>query len=139
MPDADRFDRALLNSLDTDGRVFKKKFFDLYGEGFRLPVFYNASFTAKCVFDYGASVSGCAGATYDRRHGIYADGFADGAQPTPENLRFLINLTDRLLESAASIIKETTGAFDGDEYAYQSCCRCRSDCLRTAFTAFSGT
>lgn len=120
VPDADRFDRALLNSLDTDGRVFKKKFFDLYGEGYPAsPVFYNASFTAKCVFDYGASVTGCAGATYDRRHGIYADGFADGAQPTPENLRFLISLTDRLLESAASIIKETTGAFDGDEYAYQ--------------------
>ncbi len=120
VPDADRFDRALLNSLDTDGRVFKKKFFDLYGEGFPAsPVFYNASFTAKCVFDCGASVSGCAGAVYDRRHGIYADGFAGGTEPTAENLRFLISLSNRLLESASAIIRETTGAFDGDEYAYQ--------------------
>lgn len=120
VPDADRFDRALLNSLETEGRVFKKKFFDLYAEGYPAsPVFYNASFLAKCVFDYGATAAGCAGAVYDRRHGVFADGFAEGAEPSPENLQTLINLSDHLLESAAAIIKETTGAFDGDEYAYQ--------------------
>lgn len=116
---ADRFDRALLNSLETEGRVFKKKFFDLYPGYPASPVFYNASFLANCVFDYGATASGCAGAVYDRRHGVFADGFAEGAGPAPENLQTLINLSDYLLESAAAIIKETTGAFDGDEYAYQ--------------------
>lgn len=120
VPDADCFDRALLNSLDTEGRVFKKKFFDLYAEGYpSVPAFYNAAFLTKCVFDYGATVSGCAGAVYDRRHGVYSDGFTAETAPTPENLKYLAEISDKVLNNAAAIIKETTGAFDGDEFAYQ--------------------
>lgn len=120
VPDADRFDRALMNSLETEGRVFKKKFFDLYEEGYPdIPVFYNASFLAKCLYDYGASVAGCAGAVYDRRNGIYRCGFPENGMPTTENLKILEKLAVKLLDSVAEITKETTGAFDGDEYAYQ--------------------
>jgi glycosyltransferase involved in cell wall biosynthesis len=120
VPNIDRFDRALLQSFMTEGRVYKKKFFDLYPVGFpENPAFYTAEFTAKCVFDYGASVSGCAGAIYDRRKGIYRCGFDEQGEPNEQNLNTLINFISKCLDAVKAITKETTGAFDGDEYAYQ--------------------
>lgn len=120
VPDIDRFDRALFNSLETEGRMFKKKFFDLYEEGYPdVPAFYNTAFLTKCIFDYGASVSGCAGAVYDRRNGVFRCGFPENGGPEKENLEYFNSLSERILADAADIIKETTGTFDGDEYAYQ--------------------
>lgn len=120
VPTVDRFDRALFNSLETEGRVFKKKFFDLYSEGYpEVPAFYNTAFLTKCLFDYGASVAGCAGAVYDRENGLIACGLTENERPTKENLEYLSRLSEKILADIADIIKETTGAFDGDEFAYQ--------------------
>lgn len=120
VPHVDKFDRALLNTLDLDGRIFKKKFFDLYSLTFPSEqIFYNTVVLSKCLFDYGASVSGCAGAIYASRSGVYSDGFDEGAEPCGENLRYCISVFDKIAADVRAVIEEETGSFDGDEYTFQ--------------------
>lgn len=120
VPHIDKFDRALLNTLDLSGKVYKKKFYDLYSLRFpEQPVFYNASFLVKCLFGCDAKVAGVAGAIYDRRSGVYLTGFEKGAEPCAENLRLTCALFDEILGDIKGIIEEDTGSFDGDEYTFQ--------------------
>lgn len=120
VPDIDRFDRALLNTLDLDGRVYRKKFFDLYSLEFpATPVFYNAAFLIKCLFGCDASVSGVAGAIYAKRSGIYSDGFPERAEPSESNMDVIISVYEEAYSNIKNIIEEETGAFDGDEYTAQ--------------------
>lgn len=120
VPHIDKFDRALLNTLDLDGRVYKKKFYDLYSLRFpEQPVLYNAVFLAKCLFGCDAKTAGVAGAIYDRRFGVYLTGFPKGAEPCAENIRLTCELYESLLSDAKDIITEDTGSFDGDEFTFQ--------------------
>lgn len=120
VPSIDRFDRALLNTLDFDGRVYRKKFFDLYSLSFPdTPVMYNAAFLIKCVFGCDAKVSGVAGAIYSRRHGVYRDGFPENGEPTAKNLEILMSVYESIYSDIQSIIEGETGSFDGDEYTAQ--------------------
>ena len=120
VPNIDRFDRALLNTLDFDGRVYRKKFFDLYSLSFpSTPVYYNAAFIIKCLFGCDASVSGVAGAIYSRRRGIYRNGFPEKGEPTEKNLENLISVYEEIYSDIRAIIEEETGAVDGDEYTIQ--------------------
>lgn len=120
VPEIDRFDRALLNTLDLDGKVFRKKFFDLYSLRFPAnPILYNADFLLKCVFGCGAVASGVSGAIYARRRGVYNDGFPEKGEPSESNLDILIALYDQAYTDIKAIIEEDTGSFDGDEYTVQ--------------------
>ncbi len=120
VPVVDRFDRALLNTLDVDGRVYRKKFFDLYSLQFPVtPVCYNAAFLIKCLFGCDAKMTGVAGAVYAKRNGVYADGFFENAEPTEENLDTLISVYENAYTDIKSIIEEETGIVDGDEYTIQ--------------------
>lgn len=120
VPHIDKFDRALLNTLDLSGKVYKKKFYDLYSLRFpEQPVFYNAAFLTKCLFGCDAKVAGVAGAIYDRRSGVYLTGFEKGAEPNAENLRRTFALFEEILGDIKGIIEEDTGSFDGDEYTFQ--------------------
>ena len=120
VPKIDRFDRAFLNTLDVDGRVYRKKFFDLYSVSFpATPVLYNAAFICKCVFGCDAKMTGVASAIYAKRNGIYADGFPERGEPTEENLDTLIDVYETAYSDIKSIIEEETGGFDGDEYTAQ--------------------
>ena len=120
VPVIDRFDRALLNTLDAEGRVYKKKFFDLYSLTFPdTPVFYNAAFLTKCLFGCDAKMTGVAGAIYARRRGIYNNGFPEKGEPTEENLNVLISVYEQAYADIKSIIEEETGSVDGDEYTIQ--------------------
>ncbi len=120
VPDIDRFDRALLNTLDNEGRVYRKKFFDLYSLSFpATPVLYNAAFLIKCVFGCDAKMTGVAGAIYARRRGIYNDGFPEGGEPSEKNLEILIGVYEQAYSFIKNIIEEETGTVDGDEYTIQ--------------------
>lgn len=120
VPEIDRFDRALLNTLDFDGRVYRKKFFDLYSLQFpATPVFYNAAFLLKCIYGCDAKVSGVSGAIYARRHGVYKDGFTEKGEPSGNNLDILMSVYDEAYVNIKNIIEEETGAVDGDEYTIQ--------------------
>ncbi len=120
VPVIDRFDRALLNTLDNEGRVYRKKFFDLYSLTFpATPVYYNAAFLIKCLFGCDAKVSGVAGAIYARRRGIYNNGFPEKGEPTEENLNTLISVYEEAYSNIKGIIEEETGSVDGDEYTIQ--------------------
>ena len=120
VPHADRFDNALLNTLNVPGRVYKKKFFDLYSLRFpAIPTYYNAAFTAECVLKCDAAVAGCSGAIYDDRHGVFACGFPEGSEPGTRNLAEAIRIFDDALETVRALIEESTGGFDGDEFSYQ--------------------
>ena len=120
VPHIGKVDEALLHTLDVEGRVYKKKFFDLYSMRFpETPVFYNAAFLAECVFKCDASLSGVAGAIYDCRSGVFLNGFARGAQPNAENLQTCFDLYDGLVDTVKTYIEEETGGFSGDEYTFQ--------------------
>lgn len=119
-PDIDKFDRALLNTLWLDGRIFKKKFFDLYSLTFpEIPDFYNEKFLTDCLFGCRAKVAGCAGAIYARRRGVFSHGFAQGAQPSLSLLAQACEIYDKITEDVKALIEEDTGSFDGDEYTWQ--------------------
>lgn len=120
VPDIDKFDRALLNTLALDGRVYKKKFFDLYSLTFpEIPDFYNVKFLTDCLFGCGAKAAGCAGAIYARRSGVFSHGFAEGAEPSLALLEQAIAVYDKIADDVKALIEEETGSFDGDEYTWQ--------------------
>lgn len=120
VPLVDRFDRALLNTLDFDGRVYKKKFFDLYSLKFpSTPIMYNAAFMIKCLFGCDAKITGVAGAIYSKRNGIYRNGFSEMAEPSDKNIDILIEVYEEAFSNIKSIIEDETGSFDGDEYTIQ--------------------
>ena len=121
VPHIGKFDEALLNTLDAEGRVYKKKFFDLYSLRFpSQPVFYNAAFLSECVFRCDASLSGVAGAIYDTKStGVFLNGFAPGAAPCTENLRIAVELYDGIVEIVKTALEEETEAFSGEEYTFQ--------------------
>ncbi len=120
VPKVDRFDRALLNTLDFDGRVYKKKFFDLYSLKFpATPIMYNAAFMIKCLFGCDAKMTGVAGAIYSKRNGVYRNGFPEKAEPSESNIDILIEVYEEAFSNIKSIIEEETGALDGDEYTVQ--------------------
>ena len=120
VPHISRFDEALMGSLDAQGRVYKKKFFDLYGMRFPdRPAFYNTAFLTECLYRCDAAATGVAGAIYDDSNGVFANGFQPGAQPNTENLAFAVSLYDSLLANVRTWIEEETGAFEGDEYTFQ--------------------
>ena len=120
VPAIDRFDRAFLNTLDVDGRVYRKKFFDLYSLRFpSTPVYYNADFITRCVFGCDAKMTGVAAAIYAKRNGVYADGFFENAEPSEENLDTVIDVYERTYSDIKGIIEEETGNFDGDEFTVQ--------------------
>lgn len=120
VPEIDRFDRALLNTLDFDGRIYRKKFFDLYSLKFpSTPVMYNASFLLKCVFGCDAKITGIAGGIYAKRSGIFRNGFPEKGEPSEKNLDTVIEVYEEAYLNIKSIIDEETGAVDGDEYTVQ--------------------
>lgn len=120
VPKIDRFDRALLNILDLDGKVFRKKFFDLYSVTFPvIPKYYNVVFAAKCLFGCDAKVSGVAGAIYSHRRGVFSHGFDEDAQPSGKLLETAIASYEPILADIKALIEEDTGALDGDEYTVQ--------------------
>lgn len=120
VPHIDRFDRALLNTLDLAGKVYKKKFYDLYSLRFpEQPILYNAAFLIRCLFGCDAKVSGVADAIYDRRSGVYLTGFEKGAEPCAANIDLTCELFNEILGDIKGIIEEDTGSFDGDEYTFQ--------------------
>lgn len=120
VPHIGKFDEALLNTLDVNGRVYKKKFFDLYSLKFpEQPAFYNTAFLSECVFKCDASLSGVAGAIYDDRSGVFLNGFRKGAEPCGKNLDTAIRLFDGIVDTVKTFIEEETGSFEGDEYTFQ--------------------
>ncbi len=119
-PSIDRFDRALFNTLDFEGKVFRKKFFDLYSLQFpAIPIMYTADFLLKCVFGCDAKVSGVSGAIYARRRGIYSAGFPEKGEPSESNLDILMSFYDKAFLDLKALIEEETGTYDGDEYSVQ--------------------
>ena len=120
VPHIDKFDRALLNTLALDGRIYKKKFFDLYSLSFpEIPDFYNVKLLTDCLFGCDARPAGCAGAIYAKRSGVFSKGFAEGAEPSGELLRTMTGIYDKIGEDVKALIEEETGSFDGDEYTWQ--------------------
>ena len=121
VPKIDRFDSALLHTLDIPGRVFKKKFFDLYT--LRFPergMLYDAEVLAFCVYRCDASLAGVAGAVYDDKNGVFSKGFFRHPAPSSEGLADTVRFFDGLLETVKALIEDDTGAFDGDEYTYNT-------------------
>ncbi|MBQ6421528.1 MAG: glycosyltransferase [Clostridia bacterium] len=117
---ADKLDTALLHTLDAEGRVYKKKFFDLYSLQFpEQPILYNASLLAACVFQCDASLSGAAKAVYSRRHGYFSDGVVPEAQPGEATLKIAAGFFDGLTDTVRTLLTEETGGFDGDETGFQ--------------------
>jgi glycosyltransferase involved in cell wall biosynthesis len=120
VPHIGRFDEALLHTLDAEGRVFKKRFFDLYSLRFPdQPVFYNTAFLTECVYKCDASLTGVAGAVYDTHAGVFMRGFPEGSAPCGENLKLACRLYDSVVQVVKTYIEEETGGFTGDEYTYQ--------------------
>ncbi|MCH5197567.1 MAG: glycosyltransferase family 2 protein [Oscillospiraceae bacterium] len=120
VPHIGKFDEALLNTLDINGRVYKRKFFDLYSLKFpEQPAFYNTAFLSECVFKCDASLSGVAGAIYDDKSGVFLNGFKDGAEPNGKNLSAATELFDGIVNTVKTFIEEETGSFEGDEYTFQ--------------------
>lgn len=120
VPEVDRFDSSLLHTLDYDGRVYRKKFFDLYSLSFpEIPVFYNAAFLIRCVYGCDAKVSGVVTAIYDKRKGVFSDGFTDKSEPSDENLAICTDVYEKAFSDIQSLVEEETGTCDGDEYAVQ--------------------
>ena len=121
VPHIGKFDEALLRTLDVEGRVYKKKFFDLYSLRFPdRPVFYNAAFLTDCVYRCDASLSGVAGAIYDSRStGVFLNGFAPGAEPCTENLNTACALYDGIVDTVKTSIEEESETFTGEEYTFQ--------------------
>lgn len=133
VPDIDRLDTALMNCLDLDGRLYKRKLFDLYGLTFPdIPVMYNASLLIKCAFG-GAKLSGCAGAIYERKHSNITDGFPRGEQPSRETLECTIKVLDDLREAVAGAVTEESGAVEADDYSVQEALHF---CFRTLVNRF---
>jgi len=119
VPEIDKFDRALLNTLDYDGRVFSRKFFD---RGLRYPdtpVLYNTQFIANCLFQYKAKVTGVAGAIYDKKNGLFFDGYAENAEPGKVSFDIYVEVYENIVKEIREIIKSETGSADGDEYTIQ--------------------
>lgn len=133
VPDIDRLDTALINTLDLDGRLFKRKMFDLYGLSFPdIPVMYNASLLIKCAFG-GAKLAGCAGAIYEHKYSLINDGFPEGEKPSKETLVCTIEVLDHLYETVVSVVSEESGAAEGDEYSIQETLH---SCFRTLVERF---
>lgn len=119
VPAVNKFDRALLNTLDADGRVFSRKFFDLGHKFIDSPVLYNMQFLTDCLFKYGATVTGIAGAIYDKRNGVFFDDYAPGTEPCKETLEYYCKVFEDTLEVIVGLVKKETGAAEGDEYTIQ--------------------
>lgn len=120
VPKIDRFDAALLNTLNIPGRVIKKKFFDLYSLRFpAVAAYYDADFISRCIFHCDASLTGVAGAIYDDKNGVFSKGFLRNGLPNGENLQTVCALYDRLTDTVKDLIIDDTGSFDGDEYTFQ--------------------
>lgn len=120
VPHIGKVDEALLHTLDVEGRVYKKKFFDLYSLRFPVqPVMYNTAFLTECVFRCDATLSGVAGAIYDCRSGVFLNGFQKDAVPNSENLQTTVRLYDGIVDTVKTYIEEETGSFDGAEYTFQ--------------------
>lgn len=116
----DRFDNALLNTLDLPGRVYKKKFFDLYALRFpEIPAFYRTAFTADCILKCDAKVSGVAGAVYDYAGGALSRGFTEGDAPGTETLAACCRIYDDIVATVKTLLEEDAGGFEGDEFTFQ--------------------
>ncbi len=115
VPDVDRLDRALLNTCDLDGKLFNRKFFDLYSLRFpEQAVAYNAWMTMKCALS-GAKVAGCAGAIYEKKtNPLFGE-----AKPTADSFKAFVAVYDEILGWIKAVIEEETGNLDGDEYVWQ--------------------
>lgn len=115
VPSVDRLDRALLNCCDLDGKLFSRRFFDLYTLRFpEQTVAYNAWFTMKCALS-GAKMAGCAGAIYEKKtNPLFGE-----ARPTAESFKAFTAVYDEILTWVKAVIEEETGSLDGDEYVYQ--------------------
>ena len=121
VPHIGKFDEALLNTLDAEGRVYKKKFFDLYSLRFpSQPVLYNAAFLCDCVYRCDAALSGVAGAIYDSKSaGVFLNGFAKDAAPSSANLKLATDLYDGIVDVVKTALEEETESFTGEEYTFQ--------------------
>lgn len=115
VPVIDKLDRALINTCDLDGKLYSRRFFDLYSLRFpEQAVAYNAWFTMKCALS-GAKIAGCAGAIYEKKtNPLFGE-----AKPTAESFRTFTAVYDEILSWMRAVIEEDTGSLDGDEYAYQ--------------------
>ena len=119
-PQIGRFDNGLLNTLDLPGRVYKKKFFDLYSLRFpETPAFSVTAFTAECVLKCDAKVSGVAGAVYDFAGGPLSRGFAPGEEPGSETLAACCRIYDDIVATVQALLEEESEGFDGDEFTFQ--------------------
>lgn len=119
-PQIDRFDNGLLNTLDLPGRVYKKKFFDLYSLRFpETPAFYITAFTADCVLKCDAKVSGVAGAIYDYAGGPLSRGFGPGEEPNGANLALCCRVYDEITDTVKTLLEEDAEGFEGDEFTFQ--------------------
>lgn len=115
VPSVDRMDRALINTCDLDGKLFSRRFFDLYALRFpEQSVAYNAWFTMKCALS-GAKIAGCAGAIYEKK----SNPLFGEAKPTAESFKAFVAVYDEILSWVKAVIEEETGSLDGDEYVYQ--------------------
>ena len=120
VPHIGKVDEALLHTLDAEGRVYKKKFFDLYSLRFpEQPTLYNTAFLSECVFRCDASLSGVAGAIYDSKSGVFLRGFGKNAEPNTENMQTAFKLYDGIVDTVKTYIEEETGSFEGNEYTFQ--------------------
>ena len=121
VPHIGKFDEALLNTLDAEGRVYKRKFFDLYSLRFpSQPVLYNAAFLFDCVYRCDATLSGVAGAIYDTKStGVFLNGFAKDAAPGERTLTLAMELYDGILDTVKTALEEETESFTGEEYTFQ--------------------
>ncbi len=115
VPSVDRLDRALINTCDLDGKLFSRRFFDLYSLRFpEQAVAYNAWFTMKCALS-GAKIAGCAGAIYEKKtNPLFGE-----AKPTADSFKDFTAVYDEILGWVRGVIEEETGSLDGDEYAHQ--------------------
>lgn len=119
VPSVDKFDRALLNTMDADGRVFSRRFFDQGLTYTDTPLLYNMQFLADCLYKYNATVTGVAGAIYDKKNGVFFDDYLPGTEPCQETLDYYSSVFEKTLAVIAELIKKETGAAEGDEFTIQ--------------------
>lgn len=114
VPDVPRLDTALLNTADLDGRLYSRRFFDLYSLRFpEQEVAYNAWLTMKCAVS-GAKMAGCAGAIYEKRRHPLAE-----SRPDAASFAAFTAVYDEILAWVRAVLEEEAGTVDGDEYSIQ--------------------
>ena len=120
VPKIDRFDSALLRTLDDPGKVYRRKLFDLYSLTWpEDPAFYEMWMVVQCVYRCDARLTGVAGAIYDDKNGSFTTGFLRTGEPNEKTLSICISRFNELVTILKDLLTESAGRFDGDEYTIQ--------------------